>query len=371
MKIMLQKTQSLSLLIMAFLGLLYPVATQAASFDCAKASTEVEKMICADPELSKLDEELGKAYSEALKKVPNADALKQQQLEWMKERNACGDTDCVEMAYRSRIGELNSGQAEGRFLTVLAKNEQLCAEYKSYVEHEVAKREQPSRFFDSKPICEKHFGTDFPGFQSVQWREISPIEHPDLAVQAYRYIHYWPWNRKEVASSLADSAYKNQLSEIKLNHSNRWWRMWLGEADIGNTGHMETLLRVEEGRCGQPSMTGRPPRWSVPVMVVDEAGKGIDTDKSEWILRVTVPSPVSALYWPSNIKPIQGWHSLLLTSFDVFNFFEKTFFDKWDDESALPQSAKADPNFAILSVYEISQGKTTAVCRYKFKKKVE
>ncbi len=31
---------------------------QAASFDCGKAGTKVEKLICADAELSKLDEKL-------------------------------------------------------------------------------------------------------------------------------------------------------------------------------------------------------------------------------------------------------------------------------------------------------------------------
>ncbi len=42
-----------------------PVA-QAASFDCAKAKTRVEKVICADPQLSKFDEELAAAYRTAL-----------------------------------------------------------------------------------------------------------------------------------------------------------------------------------------------------------------------------------------------------------------------------------------------------------------
>jgi len=39
----------------------------AASFDCAKARTKVEKLICGDPQLSRQDEDLAKAYGEALK----------------------------------------------------------------------------------------------------------------------------------------------------------------------------------------------------------------------------------------------------------------------------------------------------------------
>ena len=34
----------------------------AASFDCGKAASEVEKIICGDDELSRLDESLNKAY---------------------------------------------------------------------------------------------------------------------------------------------------------------------------------------------------------------------------------------------------------------------------------------------------------------------
>src|SRR3990167_6280936 len=40
-------------------GWLVPsIPAQAASFDCAKAATKVEILICADAELSKLDDEL-------------------------------------------------------------------------------------------------------------------------------------------------------------------------------------------------------------------------------------------------------------------------------------------------------------------------
>jgi uncharacterized protein len=40
--------------------------TNAASFDCHKATTWLEKTVCSNPELSKLDEELAKAYHDAL-----------------------------------------------------------------------------------------------------------------------------------------------------------------------------------------------------------------------------------------------------------------------------------------------------------------
>ena len=57
-------------LVAALAGLLLLVLAApatAASFDCAKARAKVEKLICSDPRLSRQDEDLAKAYSEALK----------------------------------------------------------------------------------------------------------------------------------------------------------------------------------------------------------------------------------------------------------------------------------------------------------------
>ena len=45
----------------------FAATANAASFDCAKARTKIEKLICKDPQLSRQDEDLAKAYGEALK----------------------------------------------------------------------------------------------------------------------------------------------------------------------------------------------------------------------------------------------------------------------------------------------------------------
>jgi len=54
----------------ALLGLVliaFALPAGAASFDCAKARTKVETLICADPQLSRQDSELALAYGAALK----------------------------------------------------------------------------------------------------------------------------------------------------------------------------------------------------------------------------------------------------------------------------------------------------------------
>ena len=86
---------------------LLPLTTFAASFDCTKASTAGEKAICADPELSKLDEQLAKAYKRALQKGPRA-KVQADQKAWLKERNTnCGYyAACLQYQYYRRIAQL-------------------------------------------------------------------------------------------------------------------------------------------------------------------------------------------------------------------------------------------------------------------------
>lgn len=108
----------------------------AASFDCAKASSKVEKMICADPELSKRDSELGSSYSTALKTVSNPFELRLQQREWIKERNLCDNEDCLKSVYQKRIDEIATiikkkkvaplFAADQTYALVMSKNDKMC-----------------------------------------------------------------------------------------------------------------------------------------------------------------------------------------------------------------------------------------------------
>lgn len=75
---------------------------QAASFDCTKATTKVEKMICADAELSKLDEEMARVYASALADGNQVETVKKEQRAWLKTRSACADTACLKASYDAR-----------------------------------------------------------------------------------------------------------------------------------------------------------------------------------------------------------------------------------------------------------------------------
>ncbi len=65
------------------------VMAHAASFDCGKASTTVEKLICSNDQLSKLDEELAEIYGTAAKEKKGGSEIKNRQREWLESRNNC------------------------------------------------------------------------------------------------------------------------------------------------------------------------------------------------------------------------------------------------------------------------------------------
>jgi len=80
----------------------------AASFNCAKATTSIEKMICSNTQLSDLDELLVVSYKKAMARTQDKQSFKSEQQQWLKfTRNICQDVECLKDAYTIRISELN------------------------------------------------------------------------------------------------------------------------------------------------------------------------------------------------------------------------------------------------------------------------
>lgn len=103
-----------ALLVLAGAGGAPPAS--AASFDCARARSPAERLVCADPVLSSLDERLAAAYRAALAAVPWKQRLRGAQAEWLRARRdrAAGDRAAMAAAYRARIAGL---EAETRLAT--------------------------------------------------------------------------------------------------------------------------------------------------------------------------------------------------------------------------------------------------------------
>jgi len=86
--------------------------TFAASFDCARARTAVERSICASPGLDDLDTTMGRYFEGAIAGLrENAACLRSDQREWLRaRRDTCKDPDCLKAAYLDRLSELSALQ---------------------------------------------------------------------------------------------------------------------------------------------------------------------------------------------------------------------------------------------------------------------
>lgn len=95
----------------AIAALLLPAAScaGAAGFDCAQASSAVERTVCADPRLSLLDETLAVEFRNLLGVVADPAALRERQRAWLAERDACADEQCLERLYERRVAALRAG----------------------------------------------------------------------------------------------------------------------------------------------------------------------------------------------------------------------------------------------------------------------
>ena len=83
--------------------------TLAASFDCTKAATKSEKLICVDQQVSAADEQLAELYRRILEQSSDKENVKKEQRNWIKaQRDACPDTSCMLKAYQARIAALEA-----------------------------------------------------------------------------------------------------------------------------------------------------------------------------------------------------------------------------------------------------------------------
>jgi uncharacterized protein len=90
----------------AFGLMLMAFNANAVSFDCNKASTPIEKAICSDPLLGKLDDALARNYTYMMAANIGNGAksdLRTTQKRWLVARNKCTNRTCLVDAYEQRV----------------------------------------------------------------------------------------------------------------------------------------------------------------------------------------------------------------------------------------------------------------------------
>lgn len=91
-----------------------PVSAQKArpSFDCAKAATSVEKLICAEPDIARLDRLMAGIHKRAVASLDGNKKLVRDHKHWLGTRKDCiaGDhaaqVDCLRNSYKDHIAYL-------------------------------------------------------------------------------------------------------------------------------------------------------------------------------------------------------------------------------------------------------------------------
>lgn len=138
----------------ATISLTWAGLSVAASFDCSKASTDTEKAICADPQLSKLDDILAELYR--LKKTIDYSSMElskrsdtnnfpkfsrkstqDEQLAWIEnvQKDCYGATNCLVRVYLSRIQDFFDieGEQETRTWRILTKLDNPGSDYSTLI----------------------------------------------------------------------------------------------------------------------------------------------------------------------------------------------------------------------------------------------
>lgn len=234
------------------------LSTQAASFDCAKAATKVEKLICSDADLSKLDEELSVAYKTALQEEKQADSVKQAQKQWMKERNGGSDAACVKRAYEARLssftatnlssdGSVTAKQkitppAQGGDWTCqndAGKNELLCQNLLKRLNYYYRQNE----LLDEQ--CSWDVIASYNKFEEPPWADLDPKKHKELLVKLVKYdqegVEGYFHLRPDLKEQNPDSVYRARAEEfIDDGGRLRMWRTRL----VQHSGTEQTIVQM-------------------------------------------------------------------------------------------------------------------------------
>lgn len=201
---------SITLLLVVF-PLFLTAKAQGTSFDCEKATTKVEKLICADSELSRLDEEMSAVYKTTLQDEKHADSVRKAQKQWLKERNVCSDAACVKRAYETRLHGLSSLTTRHTPANNSAPVQQdaasqtkkplyghcvdvgmsgSCGEGQTGKGYTVC--EDYLKYLNSLPDTPKCEVPVPPGFKHPEWEEVDFMQHLDWTYQIAKKKFYGP-----------------------------------------------------------------------------------------------------------------------------------------------------------------------------------
>lgn len=131
-------------LLLAVSVLLESTTPFAASFDCNKAASFIEKAICSNEEISRLDDELAVNFKNAKNSI-SGEAVQEliaTQKQWLSVRNKCTNDKCLIDSYSKRIDAIAGHSSVSN---ISSSSDIKCAEVKYGTESYFDKMEQLSK----------------------------------------------------------------------------------------------------------------------------------------------------------------------------------------------------------------------------------
>jgi len=211
-------------------SILITLPIYAASFDCKKASTSIEKTVCADNMLNDLDEQLSYKFN-AIKNLLPKDKVYvfiKEQRKWLKVRNQCNTknnlVDCIKTNYQKRSNILENKYKQLLSLKVPSHNEaeEICNNIAKNPNLFIQKHKIHKNNFDinNDGITEKIIKYNTPAYETPEGKQIIPK-------YAYEWKDYWPSglislqiNNKVFQLRTYDSSLKQPLFLSYIDHEN-------------------------------------------------------------------------------------------------------------------------------------------------------
>lgn len=190
------------LTLIALAGLVLSCSAQSASFDCPKAQTQVEKLICGDAELSKLDEAMAIAYTQALKNKNQAVAIKQSQKTWLRYQTILSNPADLQFAYRNRIAYLEKAASGNASFTVI--EDEITSDQPGVIGFCQTMADNLNSMPSWPPAyCERPLNPAFTKLKQLQWRT-------------------WTLEEFDKRWHLLAAATNDDLSRIPARQNERW-----------------------------------------------------------------------------------------------------------------------------------------------------
>ncbi len=199
-------------------------AARAASFDCAKAASRIERLICGDVDLDSFDSQLEGAYAGALDRSAHPDRLKGEQRAWLKARDACADVKCLSATYQKRITDLSQVSDEPAACAGSTTPEvNACgAEYAGRADRELARYQAAVR---------ERLAAEAKDDPSNTKTTLAAFEASQKAWEAFRKaecdaVYDW-WSGGTIRGAMYEGCLR---SETKAR-TEQIWRVWLSFED--------------------------------------------------------------------------------------------------------------------------------------------